>query len=427
MAWDSTSFPWEWDAETFHLPGHGVETDLRKSSGISRALETDLCVGKNGVSPHISKELGSSVPNTTAISLGKHDTLQVQWHMSNNGLVNGAKKDQALPKGTTTSTKHDAPHVEWHTNRHNNNISKEVGLVVYTDETTPSAKHVALDDRHASQHTNGDNRGGGMVIYPMSSTKLTESNINWQHVNKFVGSALESTNNVMLSTGLASHGNVSCVTTGVLPIVTTCTGIKNGPFTGCISDVTQGPTGKTVQKGVNVAWKKMDYGFAGVFESGTPQASSMHHAQHQQVLGTRGKTQISAVEVKEEKGVVSTSKGVGMNDEQHSSNATGSAGSARTAFAIPRCQVEGCKLDLTSAKDYHRRHKVCEPHSKAGKVVVAGTEQRFCQQCSRFHLISEFDEAKRSCRRRLAGHNERRRKPQPDPLALHTRLHSTFE
>jgi hypothetical protein len=30
----------------------------------------------------------------------------------------------------------------------------------------------------------------------------------------------------------------------------------------------------------------------------------------------------------------------------------------------------------------------------------------------RFHLLSEFDDGKRSCRKRLAGHNERRRKPQ---------------
>lgn len=28
----------------------------------------------------------------------------------------------------------------------------------------------------------------------------------------------------------------------------------------------------------------------------------------------------------------------------------------------------------------------------------------------RFHVVSEFDDSKRSCRRRLAGHNERRRK-----------------
>jgi hypothetical protein len=51
--------------------------------------------------------------------------------------------------------------------------------------------------------------------------------------------------------------------------------------------------------------------------------------------------------------------------------------------APPRCQVEGCTADLSSAKDYHRRHKVCEMHSKASKAIAAGREQRFCQQCSR--------------------------------------------
>lgn len=30
----------------------------------------------------------------------------------------------------------------------------------------------------------------------------------------------------------------------------------------------------------------------------------------------------------------------------------------------------------------------------------------------RFHLLGEFDDGKRSCRKRLAGHNQRRRKPQ---------------
>ncbi|KAG6545195.1 hypothetical protein Mapa_013307 [Marchantia paleacea] len=85
---------------------------------------------------------------------------------------------------------------------------------------------------------------------------------------------------------------------------------------------------------------------------------------------------------------------------------------------VPRCQVDGCRQDLSSAKDYHRRHKVCEMHSKASRVMVAGLEQRFCQQCSRFHVLTEFDEGKRSCRRRLAGHNERRRKPQPESAAI---------
>ncbi|XP_052179817.1 squamosa promoter-binding-like protein 6 isoform X1 [Diospyros lotus] len=77
----------------------------------------------------------------------------------------------------------------------------------------------------------------------------------------------------------------------------------------------------------------------------------------------------------------------------------------------PFCQVHGCRKDLSSSKDYHKRHKVCEVHSKTPKVIVNGIEQRFCQQCSRFHLLSEFDDDKRSCRKRLAGHNERRRKP----------------
>ncbi|KAK3144055.1 hypothetical protein QOZ80_4AG0308250 [Eleusine coracana subsp. coracana] len=82
----------------------------------------------------------------------------------------------------------------------------------------------------------------------------------------------------------------------------------------------------------------------------------------------------------------------------------------KATVVVPRCQVEGCHVALTGVKEYHRRHKVCEAHSKAPRVVVLGAEQRFCQQCSRFHAISEFDDAKRSCRRRLAGHNERRRK-----------------
>lgn len=49
----------------------------------------------------------------------------------------------------------------------------------------------------------------------------------------------------------------------------------------------------------------------------------------------------------------------------------------------PRCQVEGCQADLSDAKAYYSRHKVCGMHSKSPTVVVAGLEQRFCQQCSR--------------------------------------------
>jgi hypothetical protein len=80
------------------------------------------------------------------------------------------------------------------------------------------------------------------------------------------------------------------------------------------------------------------------------------------------------------------------------------------------CRVEDCGADLSKAKTYHRRHKVCEMHSKASKALVGNVLQRFCQQCSRFHALEEFDEGKRSCRRRLAGHNRRRRKTEAETV-----------
>ncbi|XP_043726211.1 squamosa promoter-binding-like protein 16 [Telopea speciosissima] len=84
------------------------------------------------------------------------------------------------------------------------------------------------------------------------------------------------------------------------------------------------------------------------------------------------------------------------------------------------CLVDGCTSDLSNCKDYHRRHKVCEVHSKTPTVMIGGQAQRFCQQCSRFHLLMEFDEVKRSCRKRLDGHNRRRRKPQPESLSMNS-------
>ena len=56
-----------------------------------------------------------------------------------------------------------------------------------------------------------------------------------------------------------------------------------------------------------------------------------------------------------------------------------SAVRSQTAY----CQVYGCNADLSASKDYHKRHRVCEVHSKTAKVIVNGIEQRFCQQCSR--------------------------------------------
>uniref|UniRef100_A0A0D3H2H9 SBP-type domain-containing protein n=1 Tax=Oryza barthii TaxID=65489 RepID=A0A0D3H2H9_9ORYZ len=63
---------------------------------------------------------------------------------------------------------------------------------------------------------------------------------------------------------------------------------------------------------------------------------------------------------------------------------------------------------------------VSSSSAAVGGGVNAGGGGR--QECSvdlklgGFHLLQEFDEAKRSCRKRLDGHNRRRRKPQPDPM-----------
>ncbi|KAH7848437.1 hypothetical protein Vadar_002710 [Vaccinium darrowii] len=105
---------------------------------------------------------------------------------------------------------------------------------------------------------------------------------------------------------------------------------------------------------------------------------------------------------------------------------TSSAATAKRSRAshqgaqTPHCQVEGCDLDLKSAKDYHRRHRICESHSKSPRVIVAGVECRFCQQCSRFHNLSEFDDNKRSCRKRLSDHNARRRRPHQEAMQFNS-------
>ncbi|KAH9618257.1 hypothetical protein KSS87_015545 [Heliosperma pusillum] len=94
--------------------------------------------------------------------------------------------------------------------------------------------------------------------------------------------------------------------------------------------------------------------------------------------------------------------------------------SSSLSLEISRCQVEGCDVNLSSAKDYHKKHRVCESHAKCPLVVINGHERRFCQQCSRFHSLSEFDQKKRSCRRRLSDHNARRRKPKPEIIQFNS-------
>ncbi|XP_022760465.1 squamosa promoter-binding-like protein 7 isoform X2 [Durio zibethinus] len=86
---------------------------------------------------------------------------------------------------------------------------------------------------------------------------------------------------------------------------------------------------------------------------------------------------------------------------------------ARTGRCGPgtcRCQVPSCKADISELKGYHRRHRVCLRCANSTTVLIDGESKRYCQQCGKFHLLSDFDEGKRSCRRKLERHNNRRRR-----------------
>ncbi|XP_011009174.1 PREDICTED: squamosa promoter-binding-like protein 7 [Populus euphratica] len=87
---------------------------------------------------------------------------------------------------------------------------------------------------------------------------------------------------------------------------------------------------------------------------------------------------------------------------------------ARAGSSIARCQVPSCEADISELKGYHRRHRVCLGCANATAVVLDGETKRYCQQCGKFHVLSDFDEGKRSCRRKLERHNNRRRRKPAD-------------
>lgn len=98
----------------------------------------------------------------------------------------------------------------------------------------------------------------------------------------------------------------------------------------------------------------------------------------------------------------------------------------RAKVGIVRCQVPSCEADISHLKGYHRRHRVCLSCVNAATVVLDDVPQRYCQQCGKFHLLPDFDEGKRSCRRKLERHNtRRRRKPVGDKTSVQGRTSRT--
>ncbi|KAF7838827.1 squamosa promoter-binding-like protein 13A [Senna tora] len=114
-------------------------------------------------------------------------------------------------------------------------------------------------------------------------------------------------------------------------------------------------------------------------------------------LGHNGVSKVLATSSSSPSG--SSKRARGMNSNNNGSHSTN----------VASCLVDGCNSDLGKCRDYHRRHKgssVVQVHAVQVHVGNELGQQR----------IQEFDEGKRSCRKRLDGHNRRRRKPQAEGL-----------
>lgn len=110
-----------------------------------------------------------------------------------------------------------------------------------------------------------------------------------------------------------------------------------------------------------------------------PSSSSSPNSSSESLDGLKFGQKIYFEEVSVAAAAATTTQGGNKTRGGVSASKKGRGGSVQA----PRCQVAGCKVDLSGAKAYYSRHKVCAMHSKSPTVTVAGLEQRFCQQCSR--------------------------------------------
>ncbi|PSC71709.1 squamosa promoter-binding 9 [Micractinium conductrix] len=83
-------------------------------------------------------------------------------------------------------------------------------------------------------------------------------------------------------------------------------------------------------------------------------------------------------------------------------------GGRRAATSV-LCQVADCGAELVGTGGFYRRYRVCKSHSQSPSLLVAGIQQRFCQQCARFHPIEDFEPERRSCKAALERHRSKRR------------------
>ncbi|GMI70351.1 SQUAMOSA PROMOTER BINDING PROTEIN-LIKE 7, squamosa promoter binding protein-like 7 [Hibiscus trionum] len=117
-----------------------------------------------------------------------------------------------------------------------------------------------------------------------------------------------------------------------------------------------------------------------------------------------------------------------LEEEEAGARGKKKARTSRSGSGTYRCQVPGCEADISELKGYHRRHRICLRCANSSTVLIDGETKRYCQQCGKFHLLSDFDEGKRSCRRKLERHNiRRRRKPADSKTAVNNESRGSLQ
>lgn len=68
------------------------------------------------------------------------------------------------------------------------------------------------------------------------------------------------------------------------------------------------------------------------------------------------------------------------------------AGRTSASPSRPRrpCRAPGCQVDVSRAKSFNWRYRICEQHRSAQSVMINGEPMRFCQMCAKFQPLEEF-------------------------------------
>lgn len=63
--------------------------------------------------------------------------------------------------------------------------------------------------------------------------------------------------------------------------------------------------------------------------------------------------------------------------------------------------VDEPPISLAPSPPHPQRYRICPHHMGLHSIVLNGSTSRFCQQCGRFQPVEDFDDDKKTCRRKV--------------------------